>query len=99
MVHLAGRGGLAAAAGPPAVPVPDDDGVADPGRDVLAVADVQRQAGPGQPGAELPGAQEAGQPARAGQQVGGLADDRLLQRLPGQRPRPGQPGRHVRRAR
>ena len=77
VMHLAGGRGLVAAAGPPAPPVPQDDGVADARRDGLAEPDVQRQAGPGQPGAELPGPQEAGQAAGTGQQVGGLADDRL----------------------
>ncbi len=66
VVHLAGLGGLVAPAGPLAVPVPQGDRVADPRRDGLGVADVQRQARPGQPGAELPAAQEAGQPAGAG---------------------------------
>jgi hypothetical protein len=50
-------------AGPAAVLVPQDHRAADRGRDLGAVPDVQRQAGSGQPGAELPGAQEAGQPA------------------------------------
>src|SRR5580700_8805238 len=62
VVDLAGPGGLAAAAGPLAVLVPQDDRVADRGRDGLGVADVQRQARAGQPGAELAGAQEGGQP-------------------------------------
>jgi hypothetical protein len=57
VVHLARGGGLVAPPGPLAVLVPQDDRVADPGRDGLAVADVQRQARPGQPGAELPAAQ------------------------------------------
>jgi hypothetical protein len=62
--YLAGFGGLVAAAGPAAAPVPQDDRVADPGRDGRGVSDVQRQAGPGQPGPQLPGPQERRQPAR-----------------------------------
>ena len=58
VVDFAGGGGLVAAAGPAAVPVAQDDGVADGGGDVAADADVQGEAGPGQPGAELAGAQE-----------------------------------------
>jgi hypothetical protein len=57
VVDLAGAGGLAAAAGPFAVPAAEPDGVADPGRDSLAVADVERQAVPGQPRAEQLAAQ------------------------------------------
>ena len=38
VVDLAGRGGLAAPADPPAPPVAQDDRVADPGRDGLGVA-------------------------------------------------------------
>ena len=53
-------------------------GTAGRGRDVLAVADVQRQAGAAEPGAELLAAEERGQPAGAGQKVNGFADDRLL---------------------
>jgi hypothetical protein len=65
MMHLAGRGGLVASAGPLAAPLgPQDHRVADPGGDVLGIPDVQRQGRPGQPGAQLPGPQERGQPAR-----------------------------------
>ena len=78
MVHFACRGGLVAAAGPLAVLVAEDDGVADPGRDGLGVADVQRQAGAAEPGAELPAAQERRQPAGAREQVGRFLRDRLL---------------------
>jgi len=78
VVHLAGCGGLVAAAGPAAMLVAQDDRAADGGGDLGAVADVQRQAGSGQPGAELTGAQEAGQAAGAGDQVDGLPRDRLL---------------------
>jgi len=46
VVHLAAGGGLVAAAGEPAVLVPQDDGAADRGRDVPGHPDVQRQAGP-----------------------------------------------------
>jgi len=80
VVHLARRRGLVTPSGPPAALVPQDDRVADPGRDGLGVPDVQRQAGSAQARAELPAAQEARQPARAGQQVHGLLDDGLLQR-------------------
>src|SRR5580658_7134210 len=92
VVHLAGRRGLVAPAGPPAVLVPEPDRAADPGRDVLGVAHIQRQAQPAEPGAELAAAQEARQPAGPRQQVHGLADDRLLESLAGplgQRHRPG----------
>jgi hypothetical protein len=78
MVHFTGRGGLVAAAGPPAVLVPQDHRAADRGRDLGGVADVQRQAGPGQPGIQQPGPQEAREPAGTGDQVDGLFDDRLL---------------------
>ena len=64
MVHLARRGRLVAA-GPAAVLVPQDHRAADRGGDLGAVPDVQRQAGPGQPGAQLPGTQEGRQPAGA----------------------------------
>jgi hypothetical protein len=57
VVHFAGAGGLGAAAGPLAVPVPQQDRVADPGRDRLGVPDVQRQAGAAEAGAELPAPQ------------------------------------------
>ena len=56
----------------------------------LAVADVQRQARPAQPRPELPTAQERCQPAGAGQQVDRLADDGLLERLPGRGRCPGR---------
>src|SRR4029450_9351919 len=46
VVDLADGGGLVTA-GEPAVPVAQDDRVADPGRDGLGVADVQRKARPG----------------------------------------------------
>jgi hypothetical protein len=85
VVDLAGGRGLGAAAGPAAAPVPQHDRVADAGRDGLAVADIQRQAWPGQPGPELLLAQETGRSARTGQQVGGLADDGLAQALLGRR--------------
>ena len=80
VVDFAGRGGLAAASGPAAVLVPLDDRGADPGRDGVGVADVQRLAGAGQPGAELPAAQEAREAAGTGEKVDGLADDGLLAR-------------------
>ena len=83
MVHLAGRGGLVAAAGPPAMLVPQDDRAADRGRDVLADPDVQRQARPAEPGTQLPAPQEARQAARTRDQVDRFADDGLLEGLPG----------------
>jgi hypothetical protein len=101
MVHIAGRGGLVAAAGPPAVLVPQDHRAADRGRDLGGVADVQRQRRAGQPGAEQPGAQERGQPAGAGDQVDGRADDGVpehLQGLGGGRPRSGRTGAVIRQA-
>src|SRR5208282_6518877 len=79
VVDLAGTGGLVAPAGPLAVAIPQDDRVADPGRDGLGVADVQRQARATQPGAELPAAQERRQPAGAGQEIHRFADDGLLE--------------------
>ncbi len=65
VMHLARRGRLAAPAGPLAVAVPQGDRVADPGRDGLGVTNVQRQARPGEPGAQLPAPQERRQPAGA----------------------------------
>jgi hypothetical protein len=44
-VYFARRSGLVAPAGPLAVLVAQGDGVADRGRDGLAVPDIQRQAG------------------------------------------------------
>src|SRR5580692_5821538 len=49
------------AVGPAAVLVPQDDRAADRGGDLRAAPDIQREAGPGQPGAEQAGAQEGGQ--------------------------------------
>ncbi len=57
VVYLAGAGGLGAAAGPLAVPVPQQHR-----RDRLGVPDIQRQARPAQPHPQLPPPQEAGQP-------------------------------------
>src|SRR6185437_1819495 len=54
VVDLAGADGLGAAAGPLAVPVPQQDRVADPRRDRLGVPDIQRQARPAQPHPQLP---------------------------------------------
>jgi hypothetical protein len=67
VVDLAGAGRLGAAAGPPAVPVPQGDGVPDRGRDGVAVPDVEGEAGPGEAGAELLAAQEGRESAGAGQ--------------------------------
>src|SRR6476660_1635231 len=98
VVDLAGCRGLRAAAGPLAVLVAEPDRVADGGRDGLAVADVQGQAGAAGAQAEL-AAQEAGEAAGAGQQLDRLADDRLHQRLPRQgrtrAPRRSPPGIRV----
>jgi hypothetical protein len=69
--------------------VPQDHRAADRGGDLGAVPDIQRQAGSGQAGAELAGAQEGGQTAGAGDQVDGLADDRVAEHL--QRLRCGGP--------
>src|SRR5258705_4568210 len=66
VVDLAGAGGLGAAGGPLAVPVPQQHRVADPGRDRLGVPDVQRQARPAEAGAELPPPPETPRPPRAG---------------------------------
>src|ERR1700722_3671554 len=63
VVDLAGRGGLVAAVGEPAVLVPRGHRGADRGGDVPADPDVQRQAGAAEPSAELLAAQERGQPA------------------------------------
>ena len=63
VVDFARRGGLVAAAGPPAALIAQDDRVANAGRDGLGVADVQRQAGAAQPHAQLAAAQEAGEAA------------------------------------
>src|SRR5690349_20136649 len=49
VVHLAGLGGLVAPPGPLAVLVPQQHRVADPRRNRLGIADVQRQARPAQP--------------------------------------------------
>ena len=62
VVDFAGAGGLVAFSGPLAVLVSEGDGVADPGRDGLGKPDVQRQARPAQPGAELPAPQEDASP-------------------------------------
>src|SRR5271165_3851826 len=92
VVDLAGAGGLVVPPGPLAVLVAQDDRVADARGDRLGVPDVQRQAGAGQPGAELPAPQERRQPARTRDQVHRLADDRLLEGLPRQR---GVRGGHI----
>src|SRR5450755_4257221 len=81
VVDLAGRGGLVAAAGPLAELVPKLDRVADRGRDVVAVPDIQGQTRAGQAGAELLAAQEAGQPAGTGDQGDSLADDGAFESL------------------
>jgi hypothetical protein len=83
VVHLAGGGGLVAAAGPAAMLVPQDHRAADRGGDLRGVPDVQRQGRPGQPGAQQPGPQERRQPAGAGDQVDRFFDDHLLERLHG----------------
>ena len=64
VVDLARRRGLMTALGPPAPLIPQDHRVADPGRDRAGVPDVERQARPGQQGAQLPGPQERREAAR-----------------------------------
>src|SRR5487761_1170865 len=83
-------GGGATAAGPCAVLVPQGDGAADVGGDVLGVADVQRQAGGVVRGLQQAGAQLGGQAVGAGQEVDGQPGDGVAQRGPGLRgQRPG----------
>ena len=79
VVHLTGRRGLITAPSPLTKKVPGLDRVADPGRDIVAEANVQGLAGAAEPGTELPTAQKARQPTRARQQLDGLADDGLLE--------------------
>ena len=62
VVDLAAGGGLVAAAGPRAVPVAQDDRPAQVVRDPLDPADIEREGLAGVGGAELAGAQVAGQP-------------------------------------
>jgi hypothetical protein len=78
VVDLTCRRRLVTPPGPLTVVVPEDDRVADRGRDGLGVADIKRQARPAQPGAELTAAQEGGETARARQEVHRLADNRSL---------------------
>src|SRR6516162_9201255 len=70
VVDLAGGRGLVAAAGPSAVPVPEDDRAADVLGDVLGVSDVQRQARRVVWRAEDAGAQVGGEAVGAGHGVG-----------------------------
>ena len=63
--------------------VPGLDRVADPGRDIVALPDVQGLARAAEPDTELPAAQERREPAGARQQLHRLADDALLERLSG----------------
>ena len=79
VVHLAAAGRLAAPAGPLAMLVAQDDRGPDGGRDRAADPHVQRHRRPGQPAIELLSPQERGQPARPGQEVDGLADDRVAE--------------------
>ena len=75
MVGLAGGGALAAA-GEPAAAVPGDHGAAQVIGDGLGrPADVQRQAHRARGAVEQAGAQERGQPGRAGQQIRGMTQD------------------------
>src|ERR1035437_4815464 len=90
VVDLTRRGGLVAAAGPLAELVPQLDRVADRGRDIVAVPDIQGQARAGQAGAELLAAQEAGQPAWARDQGDSLADDGAFESLAAEPGRGGQ---------
>src|ERR1700691_1740163 len=75
VMHLASRRGLITAAGPLAPAIPGLDRVADPGRDIVGIADVQGLARAAEPGTELPAAQETRQPVRTGQKGDGPADD------------------------
>src|ERR1035441_5196031 len=88
--RLGPAGGLVAAAGPLAELVPQLDRVADRGRDIIAVPDIQGKARAGQAGAELLAAQEAGQPAWARDQGDSLADDGALESLAAEPGRGGQ---------
>ena len=58
--------------------IPQDHRAADRGRDAAGHPHIQREAGAAEPGAELPAAQEARQPARPGQKAHRLADNRLF---------------------
>ena len=58
--------------------IPQDHRPADRGRDVAGHPHIKWQAGAAQAGAELPAAQERGEPARTGQQADGLFDNRLF---------------------
>jgi hypothetical protein len=83
-MHLAGGGPLAAA-GEGAVAVPQDHCAAQVRRDFLAgLAGVQWQADAGRGAVQQAGAQERGEPGRAGQHVRGVPQQqpaRLLQRI------------------
>jgi len=74
VVDLAGGGGLGAAAGPFAVPAAEPDRVPDPGRDGVAVADVQRQRRRVVGGCEQRGAEPAGEAGRAGSHDGDVIE-------------------------
>src|SRR5580700_9278580 len=82
VVHVAPGGG-SPAPGPGAAPVPQQDGAADAGRDGVGVADVQRQRRGVVGGREQGGAQPAGEPGRAGDEVDGEPGDGVPQRLRG----------------
>src|SRR5580693_324150 len=93
VVHFTGRRGLITPAGPLTVEIAGFDRVADPGRHIVGVADVQGLARAAEPGTELAAAQETRQPVRTRKQLDSLPDDVLLERLA------AQPGRQRLRTR
>src|SRR6202453_4740333 len=84
VMHLASRRGLITSPRSLAVKIAGLDRVADPGRHIVAEANIQRLAGTTEPDTELAAAQEARQAAGARQQLDGFADDALLKRLAAQ---------------
>ncbi len=83
VVGFAGGGGLVAAAGVGAALVPQGGQAAEGDRDIVGLADVQRQRGAAEALAEEVAAQEGGDPAGAGDDLDDPGQDLLLQ--PGQR--------------
>src|SRR5579862_4187493 len=79
VVGFALGGGLITAAGVLAVLVPQGDQAAQVDRDVVGLADVEREGRPGQGLAEQVAAQEGGGAAGAGDDLEDLAEDLLLQ--------------------
>src|SRR5580700_453453 len=78
VVGFAGRGGLVAAAGVLACLIPEGDQAAQMEGDVVGLADIQRQGGPGEGLAEQVAAQERRGAAGAGDDLQDLAQDLLL---------------------